>query len=41
MNFCKRGYQPILRQLYPEAMKRRGEISLHKHFNLDCKYLIN
>ena len=33
MNFCKRSYQPILRYLYTEATKRRGEISLHKHFN--------
>ena len=33
MNFCKRSYQPILRYLYTEVTKRRGEISLHKHFN--------
>ena len=33
MNFCKRSYQPILRYLYTEVIKRRGEISLHKHFN--------
>ena len=33
MNFCKRSYQPILRYLYTETIKRRGEISLHKHFN--------
>ena len=32
MNFCKRNYQPILRYLYAEVTKRRGEISLHKHF---------
>ena len=32
MNFCKRSYQPILCYLYPEAIKPRGEISLHKHF---------
>ena len=32
MNFCKRSYQPILRYLYTETMKRQGEISLHKHF---------
>ena len=33
MNFCKRSYQPILRYLYTEVIKRRGEIPLHKHFN--------
>ena len=33
MNFCKRSYQPILRYLYTETIKRGGEISLHKHFN--------
>ena len=33
MNFCKRSYQAILRYLYTEVKKRRGEISLHKHFN--------
>ena len=32
MNFYKRSYQPILRYLYTEAIKRQGEISLHKHF---------
>ena len=32
MNFYKRSYQPILRYLYPEAIKCRGEISLHKQF---------
>ena len=32
MNFCKRSYQPILRYLHTETIKRRGEISLHKHF---------
>ena len=32
MNFDKRSYQPILRYLYTEAVKRQGEISLHKHF---------
>ena len=31
--FCKRSYQPIWRYLHTEAIKRRGEISLHKHFN--------
>ena len=36
MNFCKRSYQPILRYLYTEVIKRRGEISLHKHFNPRC-----
>ena len=35
-NFYKRSYQPILRYLYTEAIKRQGEISLHKHFN--CKW---
>ena len=32
MKFCKRSYQPILRYVYTEAIKRQGEISLHKHF---------
>ena len=32
MNFCKGIYQPILRYLYTEIIKRGGEISLHKHF---------
>ena len=32
MNFCKSSYQPILRYLYTETIKRGGEISLHKHF---------
>ena len=32
MNFWKRSYQPILRYLYAETIKRGGEISLHKHF---------
>ena len=32
MNFYKRSYQPILPYLYTEAIKRRGEISLHRHF---------
>ena len=27
-------YQPILRYLYTEVTKSRGEISLHKHFKL-------
>ena len=31
--FCYRSYQPILRYLYTEVTKRRGEISLPKHFN--------
>ena len=35
MNFCKRSYQPILRYLYTETIKRRGEISLHEHFKSD------
>ena len=38
MNFGKRSYQPILRYLYTETIKRGGEISLHKHFNLDFTY---
>ena len=32
MNFYKRSYQPIFGYLYTEAIKRQGEISLHKHF---------
>ena len=32
MNFCKRSYQPILRYLYTETIKRGGEISLHNIF---------
>ena len=32
MNFRKRSYQPILRYLYTETIKRGGELSLHKHF---------
>ena len=36
MNFYKRNYQPILRYLYTEAIKRQGEISLHKHLDLMC-----
>ena len=32
MNFYKRSYQPILRYLCTEAIKRPGEISLHRHF---------
>ena len=35
MNFCERSYQPILRHLYTEVKKRRGQISLHKHFKVD------
>ena len=34
MNFCKRSYQAILRYLYTEVIKHRGEISLHKHFEI-------
>ena len=34
MNFCKRSYQPISRYLYTDTIKRGGEISLHKHFNV-------
>ena len=29
MNFYKRSYEPILRYVYTEGIKRRGEISLH------------
>ena len=32
MNFYKRSYQLILRYLYSETIKRRGEISLHRLF---------
>ena len=39
MNFYKRCYQPILRYLYSEAIKRQGEISLHKLFKYEL--LIN
>ena len=35
MNFCKRSYQPILRLLYVDTIKRRGKISLHKHLASD------
>ena len=31
-NFGKRSYQPILRYLYVETIKRLGKISLHRHF---------
>ena len=34
MNFYKRSYQPILRYLYTETIKRRGKISLYRHFNI-------
>ena len=34
---CKRSYQHILRHLYTEVTKCRGEISLHKHFNAAAK----
>ena len=34
MNFFRRSYQPILRYLYTEVKKRRGEISLHNTLNL-------
>ena len=37
MNFCKRSYQPILRYIYTETIKRGGEISLHKHFKYGKK----
>ena len=33
MNFHKRICQPILCYFHTEAIKRRGKISLHKHFN--------
>ena len=39
-NFCKRSYQPILRYLYAEAIKRRGKISLHRHFKVEFIALI-
>ena len=32
MNFYKKSYQLILRYLYIETIKRRDEISLHRHF---------
>ena len=32
MNFYKKSYQLILRYHYTETIKRRGEISLHRHF---------
>ena len=32
MNQLKKSYQHILRYLYSETIKHRGEISLHKHF---------
>ena len=32
MNQLKKSYQHILRYLYSETIKRRGEILLHKHF---------
>ena len=32
MNFYKRSYQLILRYLYTETIKRRGEILLHRNF---------
>ena len=32
MNFYK-SYQPILRYLYTEIIKRKGEISLHRHLD--------
>ena len=35
MNFYKRRYQLILRYLYTETIKCRGEISLHIHFNIN------
>ena len=38
MNFCKRSYQPILRYLYTETIKRGGEISLHKHFKVQIHH---
>ena len=37
MNFCKRSYQHILRYLYTEAIKRRGEILLRRHFKNKLK----
>ena len=41
MNVYERSYQPILRDLYTEAIKRHGEISLHKHFKKIDSYLEN
>ena len=38
LNFCKRSYQPIFRYFYAETIKRRGKISLHKHFNNNISY---
>ena len=32
MNFYKKSYQLILRYLYTETIKHRGEILLHTHF---------
>ena len=40
MNFCKRSYQPILRYVYTEVKKCRGEISLYKHFKLCSLFTI-
>ena len=39
-NFCKRIYQPILRYLYAETIKRRGKISLYRRFNEDIYSLV-
>ena len=41
INFYKRSHQPILWYLYTEAIKRHGEISLHKHFKKIDSYLEN
>ena len=40
MNFYKRSYQPILRYLYTETIKRGGKISLHKHFKLYAREIL-
>ena len=37
LNSHERSYQPILRYLYTEVKKRRGEISLHKHFKIEAR----
>ena len=33
VNLCKKNYQLILRYLHTEAIKRPGELSMHKQFN--------
>ena len=41
MNFYKRSYQPILRYLYTETIKLRGEISLLRHFKGSTRKNVN